>query len=286
MISQARIEQFFSEFFRERTAALQRRLAVHHDFWRRFCHEECHFDSRRGTVEKSEGESIVSVTESESEILVITTGDTTVRSRYHVKSSRGKLLIHEVDLEHPGMGWRNWKDTLSSIQPKRAERPGDRSQDEELAAYQCREPAIEQFMAGHFQQRTEARKSEREIDVDFAKRFYSPDCDWNRFLPSVHASEREKILGVGRDGTEVLVVTSGLDLGPGLPVLRLRYHLRPSGQGWLIWEVDTECFLCRTQGRNANCPICGGTIWNYSRLDKFNRPGGTGGDEPPCEGRR
>jgi hypothetical protein len=48
------VEQFIADYFRERTSALRLRLEVHHRFWQRFYDSQCHWDSRRGVIEKSE----------------------------------------------------------------------------------------------------------------------------------------------------------------------------------------------------------------------------------------
>jgi len=274
--------------------ALKLRLEIHQFYWRRFYRSECLWDSRRGVVEKSEAERIVSVSASAIETLVVTTGSTIYRSRYHVKSSGGSWLIHEVDmecahchlsgvstecLECGGTGWRTWKDRTSLIWRTRGEQLAARTTsstpEEELGGRLFCDPTIEQFMADHFRERTVARKKELEIQADYTKRFYSPESDWTRWGPSVQGSETESIVSVVPVNTGARVITSGLN------ILRLRYHLCPAGRSWLIWEVDSECLNCYHQGRSADCFWCGGTIWDHKKLKSGLIRGGPFGEEPP-----
>src|SRR5277367_5091485 len=100
MPSKPTIEQFIQDCFLERTVSLKQRLEVHYAYWRRFYQSNCLTDSRRGVVEESEPEKIVSVSRSNAGTEVMTTGSPrNQRSRYHVKSSGETWLIQEVDTE-------------------------------------------------------------------------------------------------------------------------------------------------------------------------------------------
>jgi hypothetical protein len=300
MDSKPPIEQFIYNCFHERTAALKLRLEIHQIFRRRFYRSDCFYDSRRGCVERSEAEKIVNVPPSEI-TSVVTTGCTGYRSRYRVKSFGDGWLIREIDTECSrchltgvsaecpicgGTGWQSWKDRARM--PKRGEQRVARTTssthsrsfeyippEEELGSRLFRDPAIEQFMMDHFRARTTLQKKEVEIHGDYAKRFYSPEYDWTR-REFVQGREAERIVSVMPVSTGAHVITSGVPLW-------LRYHLRPVGQSWLIWEVDLECINCYAQGRSPDCFLCGGTIWEHRKPNQGFTRGGPPGQEPTSE---
>jgi hypothetical protein len=274
---------------------LKRRLEIHQVYRQRFYRNECLFDSRRNVIANSENEKIVSVIPTDAGASIVTTGETIYRSRYHVIPSGETWLIQEVDMEcglcrgtgKPGgcsgcggTGWHAWKDRISLHQSARRKEPAALVTKEELRGQYFSDTDLEVFMAEHFRKRNISRKKELEIQSDYTRRFYSPDCDCSRWGPYGAESEAETVLGVELVDTGVRVITSGLH------IMRLRYHLRPLGQGWLIWDVDVECLNCCKEGRNANCFLCGGTIWE-NKLRK-GRPAGErqSGEEPPTENRR
>jgi len=275
MDSKPSIEQFIYHCFRERTAALKRRLQVHQVYWRRYYHGECNFDSRRGAVERSEAEKIVEVTASECESAVVTIGGLlNLRLRYRVKSSGESWLIQEVDTqcahcrasgaatectECVGTGWQSWKAQQKRhakfVQGSAKSRP-----DEEIEGRPFRDPSLEQFMADLFRERTEELKKEMEIHADYARRFYSPECDWARWLVSVPGSEVERIVNMEHVDTGARVITRDFNNG-----MRLRYNLHRTGPSWLVGDVDSECPVCYQQGMSADCIWCGGTIWERKK---------------------
>lgn len=275
MDSKPTIEQFIYNCFRERTAALRQRLEIHQVYWRRYYHSECNFDSRRGVVERSEAERIVDVLPSEIEFGVVTSGHhPNHRSRYRVKSSGEGWLINEVDMECRqcrtvgastecaecgGTGWQSWKALVKRCE-ERALGSARSGQDEELEGRPFRDPNIEHFMTDHFRERTEELKKEMKIHADYAKRFYSPECDWARWGASVQGSEAERIVNMVLFDTGAHVITRDFNISR-----RLRYNLRPTGQSWLIWNVDSECPICHQQGRSTDCIWCGGTIWERKK---------------------
>ena len=282
MDAEPTVEQFIYECFRARTATLKMVLEIRRDYRQRFYHGECRWDSRRGTVEKSESEKIVSVSPSDIGAAVVTTGDDGVfRSRYDVRVSGKSWVIREIDVEYPGKGWQSWKERAKLIQPKHGELQVPRTtisnSDEESNVPFPGDPAIQQFMTDHFRERTALRKKEVEIYAEYAKRFYSPECEWTRWVGPVEGSEVEKVVRVVPFDAETQVTT----LGFGFNGHGLRYHLRPAAQSWLIWDVDVECPLCRDQGKSTNCFLCGGTGWHIHKDNRGHRGGPPDEKTPP-----
>jgi hypothetical protein len=296
MESKPAIEKFMQNCFQERTAALKRCLKIHQVFRQRFYASECTFDSRAGTVERSEAETIVDISPSDIGIGVVTTGYHINRSRYHLKSSGEGWLIHEVDMECNhcgkvgvvrgcpfcgGSGWVNREYLESLGKLKRGEKSADgviRQRPEVLPETGLiQNPAVEQFMADHFRERSESRKKELEIHENYTKRFYNPDRDW--------AAQEVPTDGRQPETIEALVPTdSGLHVFTiGHHRFWLRYDLRHAGADWLIKEVDSECANCYMHGRNPDCPLCHGTIWEHRKIKAERKLRKPPGDEPPPE---
>jgi hypothetical protein len=276
MPSKPTAEQFIYDCFQERTEALKRELEIHQELRRRFYHARCFWDNRRGVIENSEGGKVVEVSPTDIGANVETTGSCTYCARYRVKSTGESWLIYDVDIRCGrcqkngadigctmcgGTRWQSWKARAPTVWPKRGEQNPDRTMnptpEEELGHAMPIEPAVEQFMTNHFRERTAALKKEAEIHTAYRKRFYSAECDWDGEELTGHwTGEAEKIMSVTHVNPEVHVVTHGFTL------YRLRYHLRPERQSWLIWEVDMECGVCYLQGRRADCFLCRGTGWH------------------------
>jgi hypothetical protein len=281
-----------TDFFKERTAAKRQILENRRNYRLHYFHGGCMWDSRDGVVEASEAEKIVELYPSEFGFDVVTTGDhPNHRSRYHIRSSGESWLIEAVDSEcsHSrifgasyecnncgGTGWMTWeqrdKFISSRLGQHRASRTTRPRSSEEFEEPQLSDPAIEQFMTDYFRDRTLAWKKEAQIYGDYVKRFYSPECDWRRWVVSAQRSENEKILNI------VLVPAGAQVITRDFTPERRRYSLRPAGQSWLICEVDTECRVCILQGRSADCFWCGGTIWGRKKdnggLARGDQPGG------------
>jgi len=290
MESNPTIEQFINNCFRERTAALKLELMIHRQYWLRFFHDECHWNSRCGVIENSEAEKIVSVSPSDIGVGVVTTGSIK-RLRYRVKPSAENWLIHDVDMGCglcqvkgvdaecvlcDGTGWLAEKDRARIMEQQRNARVTSPIPVDELGGGQFRNSNIEEFMTGHFREHAATARKQAEIHAAYRQRFYSPGCDWDNNEKTVQWCEAERIVGIVPAGKGVYVITDGFSLW------RLRYNLRQEGNSWLIWEVNTECPLCNRHGKKVDCHICGGTGWTTSKgkggrgPDKF-----PGGETPP-----
>lgn len=289
------IEQFIRRCFDERTKALKARLAIHQTFRRRFYHSDCFWDSRRGVVERSQNENIDSIrSSSEGKAYVITSGETNYRSRYNVKPHENTWLIDEVDMEcslcHAsgtssdcaqcsGSGWLNWKMQSALLLNRRSrtlrQQHSLTSSDQRRSRTQ-RNASLEEFMFRHFGERSASLKQQAEVQRKFVERYFDPECDWQRWLPSVRESEAEEILSIIPAPTGKYVFTTGTGF------LQLRYNIHPTEQSWLIWKVDSECPMCSESGRRESCFLCGGTIWEHRK--HFER--GESGDQPPSDNPR
>jgi hypothetical protein len=296
MDSKQKIEEFIYDCFSERTEALMLRLEIHTAYWQRFYHPECLWDSRRGVIEKSQEEKIVSISPTDTETYVITSGETIYHSRYHLKPLGESWSIHEIDMECAmcrakaassnciicdGSGWLNWSQQANLSRLKRAEYHrglhSRASSQSELYSRIHWDPAVDQYMAGHFQERSNALEKEIEVQSKFVLRYFSPEFDSTRWLPQIHNSESEAILAMAPTNNGTHVYTTGFT------GLALRYNVRPTGQSWLIWRVDHECPLCLKQGRRTDCFFCGGTIWDHRKHfsgDRSGLPGQDTSDNP------
>jgi hypothetical protein len=216
------VEHFVKEFFRQRTSALRRRLEVHQTYWRRFYDSQCHWDSRRGVIERSEAEQIESTSPSPNGACVVTTGESIYRSRYDIRPDQGRWSIHEIDMECAlcrvkgastecsqcaGTGWRNWENLVRLHNMPRDPRSGSLPMEEVPNSDQSSHSAIEQFMNEHFRERTAVHGKESEIFAAFAKRFCSPEFDWTRWGPSAQRSEAEGILNITSSSAGVRVIS-------------------------------------------------------------------------------
>jgi hypothetical protein len=276
MLTKATIDEFMHKYFQERTAALKEQMEIHLAFRRRFYHGGCLWGSRRNCVESSAAERILEVSISGDVAEVVTSGLSIYRSRYHLKSSHKSCLIHEVDTEYPGTGWRSWSSRTSEMRQLDGGGYPDEVMisvlEEPPGGVAPHDPFIDQFMLNHFHERTSSRKRELEIYSPIASRFYGPECQWGRWVPSVKASEAEKVVNVLPVNMGAYVITRGLFR------YGLRYQLHPAAQGLLIYEVNVECPFCHRHGRRADCFWCGGTLWEHVK-SKGSRAWG----EPPDE---
>jgi hypothetical protein len=119
------------------------------------------------------------------------------------------------------------------------------------------------FMDEHFAARTVIARKEYAISREFASKYFAPNFDWTGSIVSAAWSEGEHVIQISEASDDFEVITAGIHM-------RLKYHLKPRSQGWLIREVDRECVLCCRNGRKSDCFLCGGTMWES--------------DQPPGDG--
>ena len=120
------------------------------------------------------------------------------------------------------------------------------------------------FMAQYFQDRTDLIVQEIERRSPHRQKYFGSDCVWDSRRGTVESSQAEKILEVSESDGETLVVTSGTSQDS--IAFPLRYHLRPNGESWLIFQVEFRCPGCHGTGKSAigdsgSCQFCGGRGW-------------------------
>jgi len=96
------LEQFLAEYFQARTAFYQAEVELLAPVRQRFLAPDCGYDLRAGTVEASKAEQILSVSESDGETLVVTSGKHSTEKwplRYHLRPTGDSWQIHEVEFE-------------------------------------------------------------------------------------------------------------------------------------------------------------------------------------------
>jgi hypothetical protein len=125
------VQEFMSEFFRERTAEIRKELKRRAVSRRKFYSDACLWDSRSDAVERSESERIEHIWESNAEARVVTHERGLLpRLCYHLKKNGERWLIHYVSTECPncrgklgitscfacmGKGWLHHEDMLEAL---------------------------------------------------------------------------------------------------------------------------------------------------------------------------
>jgi hypothetical protein len=94
------IEEFMLEYFQARSAEIKRDLAERAVFRQKYFANDCLWDSRTGVLERSESESVESVSGSDDIFLVISSNENLPkRLRYHIAAEGIRWLIQEVEVE-------------------------------------------------------------------------------------------------------------------------------------------------------------------------------------------
>ena len=111
-------------------------------------------------------------------------------------------------------------------------------------------------MRQFFSERTKSKKRILEIRRPFRQRFYDGECLWDSRRGVIECSESEAVVRIIPSDNEVAVITTG-----HLATQRSRYFVKPSGESWVIREVESECSFCGLFGSRAECPHCAGKGW-------------------------
>jgi hypothetical protein len=93
-------EEFMRDFFFARTAQIKKELENRVPFRQKFFTDDCFWDSRNGVIELNESESIISITDFDNEVEVVTQqAEPFPRLRYHLQKVGQSWLIRGVDAE-------------------------------------------------------------------------------------------------------------------------------------------------------------------------------------------
>lgn len=103
---------------------------------------------------------------------------------------------------------------------------------------------IEQFMLEFFRGR-------------FAdpRRFLAVGCHWDGHASAEQAANELIVSTVPSNGGAIVVTR------PVSGFRALRYHLRPEGETWLIWNIESECPSCHGTAGDGECDFCAGLGW-------------------------
>jgi hypothetical protein len=99
------IEQFMARYFEDRTKLIAEEIEHRSPHRQEYFDSGCRWDSRQGTIESSQAEKVLSVSEANGETLIVTTGRSqgkfTFPLRYHVRPKGDTWLIHQVESQCP-----------------------------------------------------------------------------------------------------------------------------------------------------------------------------------------
>ena len=98
--------KFMAQYFRDHTELIVAEIERRSPHRQQYFSSECEYDSRKGTIESSQSEKILEVSEVGDEVLVVTTGSSqnsiAFPLRYHLRVRGESWLIHQVEFRCPG----------------------------------------------------------------------------------------------------------------------------------------------------------------------------------------
>jgi hypothetical protein len=120
---------------------------------------------------------------------------------------------------------------------------------------------LEDFMVEFFRARIAEEQSHQASRAPFRRKFFADDCRYDSHADTLVRMESEKVIAVERRESDPKVITEQtFHYSRGIRKIRLRYHLQPFNDGWLIRDVQSGCFVCEGRGE-SNCPYCKGKKW-------------------------
>ena len=126
----------------------------------------------------------------------------------------------------------------------------------ELESLEDTMQTVQEFMNELFRQRTAEIGNELKRKAVSRRKFYSDACLWDSRSDAVERSESERIENIWESDSESRVITRD---NPPFP--RLCYHLKLTGERWLIQSVSLECVRCGGNPGNTSCLSCQGRGW-------------------------
>jgi len=124
----------------------------------------------------------------------------------------------------------------------------------------CMKP-VEEFMHEFFRARLIEEQSHQANRAPFRQRFFTQDCLYDSHVDTLKRMASEKIVGVeGGPSNPKIITEQTFHYKARARRIRLRYHLQPLADDWLIGSVQSACLVCEGRG-DRNCPYCKGKLW-------------------------
>ena len=141
---------------------------------------------------------------------------------------------------------------------------------------------VEEFMREFFRARDVDHQREMASRAPFRERYYADECQTDSRSGILEMLQSEEIVSVDGSATKATVITAHKNpfykLGAQTP--RKRYHLKSSGDSWLIQFVEAECPFCHGLG-DEKCVYCKGKHWRREGLTAEEREREDKGNPPP-----
>lgn len=120
---------------------------------------------------------------------------------------------------------------------------------------------VEDFMREFLRARIIEEQRYQANRAPYRRKFFHDDCVYDSHAHTLSRMESEEVESVDTKESDAHVVTTQtVCYSGGTKTMRLRYHLQPQNDNWLIREVQTACFVCDGLG-DENCPNCKGKQW-------------------------
>ena len=119
--------------------------------------------------------------------------------------------------------------------------------------------SVDEFMRTFLNARVAEEEREQASRAPFRRLFYTDDCHWDSRLYTLDMLKGERIISIQSSVAGASVVTE-LKAPPLPTVQRFRYHLKTSGNNWLIGGVERQCPVCNGEG-DEGCVDCKGKHW-------------------------
>jgi hypothetical protein len=131
---------------------------------------------------------------------------------------------------------------------------------------------LDQFMRDYFLARIAEEERELRSRAAYRRKFFTAGCFFDSREGTIEMIKSEHVIrSTASDETgEVITVITDPSLA-GSPPLRHRYLLTPSGESWLISEVQLPCYSCGGEPGNDGCMLCHGKGWLSTQFGKGKR---------------
>ncbi len=120
---------------------------------------------------------------------------------------------------------------------------------------------IESFMSDYFHAKILDEQRYQADRAAFRRKFFAADCRYDSRAGTLTKLQSERIISIEKGESDSKVISEqDFSFRGNIRKIRLKYHLRPSEEDWLIREVQTGCLVCEGRG-DKDCPYCHGAQW-------------------------